>query len=134
MDTGIDVRTDFPTDDEAVSRLHALAFGSESVKVEPWGDRLRRHSVTWAGAFDDDELVGFVHVVGDGGVHGFVLDTVVHPAHQRRGVGRAVVIAAVERARAAGCTWLHVDFEPHLGDFYASCGFEPTAAGLMRLQ
>jgi len=45
---------------------------------------------------------------------------------------RAVI--AWPQARAAGCEWLHVDFEDHLGPFYfGRCGFRPTSAGLLRL-
>ena len=29
--------------------------------------------------------------------------------------------------------WLHVDYEPHLLDFYRRCGFRHTEAGLMHL-
>jgi hypothetical protein len=37
-------------------------------------------------------------------------------------------------ARAAGCEWLHVDFEEHLRSFYVDrCGFRPTPAGLIAL-
>ena len=128
------IRTDFAPDDEAISRLHALAFDSGAESVAPWGERLRRHSVTWVGAFCDDDLVAFVHVVWDGGVHGFLLDTVVHPSCQRQGLGIAVVSAAAAQARSAGCEWLHVDYEPHLKQFYRDgCGFEGTAAGILRL-
>jgi GNAT superfamily N-acetyltransferase len=134
MDQVVEVRTGFTPDDEAITRLHRQAFGVEGSGVEPWGDRLRRHSVTWAGAFLGQEIVAFVHVVGDGGTHGFLLDTVVHPDHRRTGLGTAVVTAAVDGARAAGCVWLHVDFEPHLETFYRdACGFASTRAGLRRL-
>lgn len=134
MDDRFTVRTDFVPDDEAISRLHALAFGEVDQHVAPWSDRLRRHSVTWAGAFLGSELVAFVHIVSDGGVHGFLLDTVVHPSHQRSGLGRAVVAAAADRAGAEGCEWLHVDYEPRLESFYRdACGFGTTAAGLRRL-
>ncbi|MGF9754533.1 GNAT family N-acetyltransferase [Microvirga sp. 0TCS3.31] len=131
---GIRVQTGFAPDDEAISRLHALAFGSAANFVAPWGERLRRHSVTWVGAFLDGDLVAFVHVVWDGGVHGFLLDTVVHPSYQRRGLGVAIVAAAAAQARVAGCEWLHVDYEPHLEEFYRNgCGFQGTTAGLLRL-
>jgi hypothetical protein len=37
-------------------------------------------------------------------------------------------------ARAAGCNWLHVDFEPHLSAFHLDgCGFRATPAGLIDL-
>jgi hypothetical protein len=63
-----------------------------------------------------------------------VLDTVVAATARRLGVGTGLVAAAVEGARAGGCEWLHVDFEEHLSGFYlASCGFSPTAAGLVKL-
>ncbi|HEX9921415.1 MAG TPA: GNAT family N-acetyltransferase, partial [Anaerolineae bacterium] len=35
-----------------------------------------------------DQLVGFINLAWDGGRHAFVLDTTVHPAFQRRGIGR----------------------------------------------
>jgi GNAT superfamily N-acetyltransferase len=134
MDEHLKIRADFAPDDEALSRLYSLAFGSMTEAATPCGARLRRHSLTWAGAFAAEELVAFVHVVWDGGVHGFLLDTVVHPAYQRQGLGRAVVAAAVGQARLAGCEWLHVDYERHLEKFYRdACGFGPTAAGLIRL-
>ena len=134
MDNGAQIRVDFVPDDLAISRLHDLAFGEASGGVAPWTERLRRHSVTWVGGFHRDELVAFVHIVGDGGSHGFLLDTVVHPSHQRKGLGAAVVVAAVERAKVAGCKWVHVDFEPHLKSFYReACGFQATSAGLIRL-
>jgi hypothetical protein len=44
-----------------------------------------------------------------------------------------IAIAAAE-ARAAGCLWLHADFDNELTAFYIdSCGFVPTAAGLIAL-
>ncbi len=126
-------RVRFEVDDAQLSALHARAF-AEPVNVVPWQQRLARHSVSWVGAFDGDALVGFVHLVWDGGAHAFLLDTIVNPAHQRRGIGRALVHHAVEAARGAGCNWLHVDFEPRLQHFYLQvCGFQPTAAGLVRL-
>jgi GNAT superfamily N-acetyltransferase len=72
-------------------------------------------------------------VCWDGGVHAILLDTVVDPNAQRRGIGSALVRRAVEEARAAGCEWLHVDYEPHLASFYEGCGFQSTQAGLIRL-
>lgn len=90
-------------------------------------------SLTWIAARSGDRLVGFVNVATDGGMHAFLLDPTVHPDWQRRGIGRRLVVAAAEQARARGMTWLHVDYEPQLEEFYRGCGFRPTAAGLLRL-
>jgi len=70
----------------------------------------------------------------DGGVHAFILDTLVGERARHHGVGTRLVAIAAGEARAAGCEWLHVDFEDHLRPFYfASCGFTPTDAGLIAL-
>ena len=50
-------------------------------------------------------------------------------------VGTGVVAVAREHAKAAGCEWLHVDFDDDLRSFYVdACGFTPTNAGLIALQ
>lgn len=91
-------------------------------------------SLAYLCAYASDELVGFVNLVWDGGVHTFLLDTTVHPAWQRHGIGSELVRRAASLANRRGATWLHVDYEPHLEAFYRGCGFRPTAAGLMRLE
>lgn len=70
----------------------------------------------------------------DGGAHAVLLDAAVHPDHQRRGIGTALVRAAAREAARADCTWLHVDYEPHLESFYRdACGFQVTDAALLHL-
>ena len=136
MDEDLHLRTRFEVDDRVLSHLHSRAFsGRPAQHVLPWAERLERYSLTWVGAFAGDELVGFVHACWDGGLHAFLLDTVVDPRHRRQGVGRRLVHALVAETRAAGCAWLHVDYEPHLTRFYRdACGFRPTEAGLLDLR
>lgn len=80
-----------------------------------------------------DELVGFVNLAWDGNKHAFILDTTVAGSRQRRGIGQRLVAAAVELARSRNVEWVHVDFEPIYENFYRSCGFKPTQAGLLRV-
>jgi len=130
----VELAVRFAVDDAELSALHARAFGSDPARVQPWARRLADHALTWIGAFDEGRLVGFVQVAWDGGGHAFLVDTAVDPARQGEGIGAAVVKAATEEARAAGCEWLHVDFEPDLEHFYVrACGFRPTRAGVIRL-
>ncbi len=80
-------------------------------------------------------MVGWVNVAWDGGVHAFVLDTIVTRARRHRGIGTRLVAMAVEQARLAGCEWLHVDFDDELARFYFdACGFTPTPAGVIALR
>jgi GNAT superfamily N-acetyltransferase len=117
-----------------VNALHAAGFDHAVLDVD-WKGQVERHSLGWVCAFDAGCLVGFVNVAWDGGVHAFVLDTLVETARRRHGIGRGLLDMAVRESRAAGCEWLHVDFEEDLGDFYvAACGFTPTPAGLIALR
>jgi GNAT superfamily N-acetyltransferase len=76
-----------------------------------------------------------VNVLWDGLVHAWIQDTMVATAARGRGVGTRLTSAAADGARAAGCEWLHVDFDDHLRPFYfEACGFIPTNAGLIDLQ
>ncbi|AXG81026.1 GNAT family N-acetyltransferase [Streptomyces paludis] len=123
-------------DNAPLNALHADGFGSPAARTAgtDWRTRLHRHSLGWVCAREDGSLVGFVNVAWDGGVHAFLLDTVVARHRRSRGVGAALVAAAADGARAAGCAWLHVDFEERLRSFYVEvCGFRETSAGLIAL-
>ncbi len=103
--------------------------------AEGWWDRIRAHSLGWMSARTADGLlVGFVNVAWDGVDHAVLLDTKTHAEYQRQGIASEIVRQAASRAKAAGCEWLHVDFEPHLAPFYfEACGFTPTNAGVIHL-
>ena len=101
---------------------------------DDWKGQVQRHSLGWVCARDGDQLVGFVNVPWDGAVHAFILDTMVTAKAGMQGVGTQLVAIAVTEARAAGCEWLHVDFDDHRRAFYFDpCGFTPTNAGLIAL-
>jgi GNAT superfamily N-acetyltransferase len=120
-------------DNGEVNRLRAEGFDHQPA-ADDWWEQVNGHSLGWVCARSGDKLVGFVNVAWDGGVHAFILDTVVFASVRRRGIGAKLVSLAVEEARAAGCEWLHVDFEDRLQPFYfRQCGFTGTNAGLIPL-
>lgn len=119
--------------DDELEALHAAGFGYRP-SGHDWRAQVRGHSLGWVTARRDGGLVGFVNVAWDGGRHAFILDTVVAAGEGRNGLGSSLVRRAREGAAAAGCEWLHVDFEEHLRPFYyEACGFTPADAGLVRL-
>ena len=121
------------TNDE-LNALHAEAF-EHRVLDDDWVGQVEQHSLGWVCARASGALVGFVNVPWDGGLHAFILDTVVAQRAGRRGIGTQLVAVAAEEARAAGCEWLHVDFDDHLRPFYfEACGFTPTNGGLIALR
>ncbi len=74
MDVTYEWRGTFENDD--LNRLHAEAF-EHRVLDDDWVAQVDRHSLGWVCAYLGSELVGFVNVAWDGGVHAFVLDTMV---------------------------------------------------------
>jgi Acetyltransferase (GNAT) family. len=119
--------------DSEVNGLHAECFGHDLLTVSRWA-QVNEHSLGWVCAREDGRLIGFVNVVWDGDVHAFVLDTSVAARARRQGIGTNLVAVATANARAAGCEWLHVDFEEHLRTFYFdACQFRPTNSGLIAL-
>ncbi len=126
-----------PFRNDELNLLHARAFGTRVYRDDEWDwvGLTTRHSLGWVTAREGGRLVGFVNVVWDGLVHAWLQDTAVDPDEHHRGIGREVVEVATTAARAAGCEWLHVDFDAELAPFYlGACGFRPTAAGLLELQ
>jgi GNAT superfamily N-acetyltransferase len=116
-----------------LNALHAEAFAHPLLAID-WRAQVHAHSLGWVTARAGRTLVGFVNVAWDGGVHAFVIDTMVSANMRRRGVGARLVALAAAAARAAGCHWLHVDFDEEHQSFYLErCGFKPTRAGLLAL-
>jgi GNAT superfamily N-acetyltransferase len=116
-----------------LNALHADAF-EHPLLDDDWRGQVESHSLGWVCAREREDLVGFVNVAWDGGVHAFVLDTIVATDARRRGIGKQLVTVAVDESRDAGCEWVHVDFDDHLRSFYFdACGFTPTNAGLIAL-
>lgn len=121
-------------DNGELNALHAACFDHRPLGDDWWG-QVNRFSLGWVCMRHPGELVGFVNVAWDGGVHAFLLDTMIVPRLQRRGHATTLVAEAVRHAKDSRCEWLHVDFDPHLRDFYFdACKFAPTEAGLIRLR
>ena len=131
MTASISYQVNPPITNEALNTLFSAAWPEHHERdFRPIWQR----SLAYIGAYHDTQLVGYVNVAWDGGVHTFLLDTTVHPDYQRQGIGARLVRTAIEAARAKGVKWMEVDYEPHLEQFYRSCGFRPTLAGLIDLQ
>lgn len=124
-------RISAPVTNQALNALFAASWPDH--QASDWSPVLG-HSLAYICAYQGDRLVGFVNMAWDGGIHAFILDTTVHPDLRRCGIGRELVQRAADVAqRDHGIEWLHVDYPPHLTEFYRQCGFRHTEAGVMRL-
>ena len=127
---GVVLRICPEVDDRELNALFKASWRGHQPRE--FGSVLER-SLAYVCAYRGSDLIGFVNLAWDGGVHAFILDTTVHPRFQRVGIGRRLVQAAITVAESAEIAWVHVDYEPRLRPFYASCGFTSTEAGLLHL-
>ncbi len=119
-----------PLENRAMQALFSSAWNYESTgDYQP----ILARADGYVAAFDGEQLVGFVKIITDAGLHAFLLDTTVHPKYQRRGIGLELVRRVTALAQDLGCSWLHVDFEAQQASLYEQCGFKATQAGLIRL-
>ena len=130
MTRPVDFRTDPSLDDAALNDLFARAWSDH---VPAAYQTVLARSLGYIGAYDGEQLIGFVNLATDGGEHAFLLDPTVDAAYRRRGIGLELVKRAADLARHRGCKWLHVDYEPALVPFYQAAGFRESLAGVMRL-
>lgn len=98
-------------------------------------EALRRGFATLA-ARENGTLVGLLRAVGDGCTVVLVQDLLVRPDHQRRGIGTALMQAALERFRSVRQVQLLTDDTEKTKGFYRSLGLltlpELGCCGFMR--
>lgn len=86
-------------------------------------------------ARDKDTVVGFVNfttrkTIIHPGLSGLIDELVVSRSHRGRGIGKNLLLAAIERCRELGCCEVEVSTEKsnaHAREFYRRCGFEEDA-------
>jgi ribosomal protein S18 acetylase RimI-like enzyme len=81
-------------------------------------------------AFDAGKLIGFGRTIDDGKFYATIVDVVVSPAHQRRGVGRALVEDIQERLN--GFLVVTLTAVPDVQPFYRKLGWRRLATGMIR--
>ena len=82
-----------------------------------------QNSLLTLAAYENNELLGIVRVVGDGFTIVFVQDILVFPAKQRQGVGTALLKAVLERYANVRQIELTTDQTPDTAALYRSLGF-----------
>ena len=106
---------------------------NESMAATALANSLYAVSVLYQG-----EVIGCGRVVGDGAAFFYLQDVVIHPAFQRKGLGKRLVAALMNyiRLHAYPNTTVGLFAAPGAADFYLQFGFEvcsPNRPGMMQI-
>lgn len=119
---------------ETLARLADVGLNLEEAR-EVFRNRLRLGMHTFV-ALDGDEVIGttallieqkFIH---RGGKCGHIEDVAVHPDFKEQGIGSALVLHAVEQARAQGCYKVILSCFERVAPFYERLGFRRHDIGM----
>ena len=95
-----------------------------------------KNSLLVLAAYEGDELLGIIRVIGDGFTVVFIQDLLVFPEKQHKGVGTALIKAVLARYPDVRQIELTTDHTPETVAFYKSLGFsefsEIGCSGFMR--
>jgi len=102
------------------------SVGWEKVPHEPSIETALQNSLICFCAMDGEKLVGFVRVVGDGSICFYIQDLIVHPDHQRKGIGSSLMDAVIKYIKKNAATTAFVGLMAAVGvePFYEFYGFK----------
>lgn len=90
-------------------------------------------SVFYICAYEGENLIGFLDVVGNGVTDAYIQNFLVAADRQGCGIGKAMMDLAVKRLTELGIRNAWLIFDPELEPFYRQFGFAPLAGGRLRL-
>jgi aralkylamine N-acetyltransferase len=81
---------------------------------------------------EQQELIAFARIISDVAIYALIVDVMVHPAFQARGVGSRMLEFVIEDLKLAGIKSVNVIFDAKLEKLYEAFGFEMLNAGTIK--
>ncbi len=109
--------------EDEIIRLYTEVGWSSYTENMPALEQGYKNSLLVLAAYENEELLGIIRVVGDGFTIVFVQDILVFPEKQRQGVGTALLKAVLAQYPDVRQIELITDNTPKTVAFYKSLGF-----------
>ncbi|MBN1314630.1 MAG: GNAT family N-acetyltransferase [Anaerolineales bacterium] len=74
-------------------------------------------------AYEQEKLVGFGRVLSDGVLHALIVEMIILPSHQGRGIGNAILDMLVKQCQSAGVRDIQLFCARGKAGFYERHGF-----------
>ena len=117
---------------EEVKAIYVSEGWSAYLKDDAKLKRAFDNSLYTLGAFDGEQLIGFVRCVGDGEHILLVQDLIVHPEYQRRKIGTTLFRAVWDKYADVRMFQVNTDMEDERDNrFYQSFGMKKLGEGSM---
>ncbi|WAB83493.1 GNAT family N-acetyltransferase [Microcella daejeonensis] len=107
---------------EVLALYTAVGWSAYTEKPDSLRHALQNSAYVVVARGEDGALIGLARAISDDATICYLQDVVVHPAHQRRGIGRALVDAVLRRFDHVRQTVLLTDDEPGQRAYYESLG------------
>ncbi len=119
----LELRDTLPDAAEYFFLFESTGWNQEYALTSKELERAIRDSWCLVTAYDGDKLIGSGRVVSDGVFHALIVDVIVKPEYQKRGLGSVIMQRLLERCRAARLRDVQLFCARGKAPFYHRLGF-----------
>ncbi len=123
----IELRDTTPDPAEYFALFESTGWNQEYGMTSEELQRAVRASWCLVAAYDGGRVIGTGRVISDGVFHALIVDVIVRPEYQRRGIGSVIMQRLLERCRAARLRDVQLFCARGKTSFYQKLGFVSRA-------
>jgi len=130
----IEYSTELPSIDDYWNLFGTTGWNGEYNFEKSDLEKAIKNSWYSVSAYQQNVLVGFGRVIADGVNHALIVDVIIHPVHQNRGIGRQILRRLVEKCEEHHIRDIQLFAAKGKTGFYEKFGFEPRPADAPGMQ